>query len=235
MTKHQKALSSPKTYPIKRKERTWAIKPSPGPHSEENCVPLGIIVRDVLGYAENVSEVKEILKQGKCDVDGREIRDHRFPLGIFDSLRLGDEYFRLVPSKKGFELVRIDKKQAGKKLCRVEDKTVLSGDDIQLSLNDGRTVLADTEKLENVETGSSVIVSLDENECEEILELEEGQEVIVKGGKNRGEIASFKEKKVLKGSRENRVLVEQDGKEIDLPESLVIPIDKDEIKIDAED
>ncbi|MFP4116626.1 MAG: 30S ribosomal protein S4e [Candidatus Aenigmatarchaeota archaeon] len=234
MTRHQKALSSPKTYPIKRKERSWAIKPSPGPHSEENCVPLGIIVRDVLGYAETVSEVKGILEEDKCSVDGRKVRDHRFPLGIFDSLRLGDEYFRLVPSKKGFELVRIDKQEAGKKLCRVEDKNVLKGGEIQLALNDGRTVVADGE-LKDIDTGSSLILSLEDNECDNILKLEEGQDVMIMGGKNRGEFASFIEKKILKGSREDRVLIEQDGEEIDLPQSLVIPIDKDEIKIEAEE
>lgn len=234
MSKHQKAISSPKTYPIKRKERPWVIKPSPGPHSEENCVPVGIIIRDVLEYAENVSEVKDILKQGKCDIDAKNVRDHRFPVGIFDSLRLGEEYFRLVPSKKGFKLVNINKKEAGKKLCRIEDKNAVKGGKIQLVLNDGKSLIAE-EGMEGVDTGTSMILSLPDKEKEDVIELEEDQEVMVIKGKNRGELASFKEKKVLKGSKENRIVVEKGDKKIDLPEGFAVPIDTDKIKIDSEE
>ncbi len=230
MSKHQKSLSSPKTYPIKRKERPWSIKPSPGPHSHENCIPLGIIVRDMLGYAENVSEVKQILEEGKCSIDGKDTRDHRFPVGIFDSLRLGKEYFRVVPSKKGFKLVEIDKKDAKEKICRIENKRIVKGGETQIILNDGKSIIAKNDKTRDMDTGTSVVLSLPDKKCKKFIETKKGQDVMITKGKNRGETAVFEEKKILKGTKENRIIVKQGDKEIDLPENIVFPINKERIK-----
>ncbi len=234
MSKHQKSLSSPKTYPIKRKERPWTIKPSPGPHSEENCIPLGIIIRDVLEYAENISEVKKVLEEGKCEIDGKVVRDHRFPVGIFDSLRLGEKYFRIIPHKKGFKLININKKDAGKKLCRIEDKKTVDGGKLQIIFNDGKSIMTHDEELMNLQTGTSVILSVPEKKCTETIKSEKGKEVMITNGKNRGAVASFEERKVLKGSRENRIIVSQEGKKIDLPEDIVFPIDTEKIKIEEQ-
>lgn len=235
MSKHQKSLSSPKTYPIPRKERPWAIKPSPGPHSQDNCVPLGIIIRDVLNYAESVSEVKRILKKGNCEVDGKRVSDHRFPVGIFDSLKFGDEFFRVVPSKRGFKLVGISEKDSKEKICRLEDKKIIKDGDLQLTFNDGKTFLDREDEFMDVDTGSSVVISLPDLEIVELIELDKDQDIMITEGKNRGEVAQFKKKKNLKGSNENRVIVSQENKELDLPESLVFPIDTDIIKGDSEE
>ncbi len=229
MSKHQKALSSPKTYPVKRKGRPWVTKPSPGPHPKEECLPLGIIIRDVLGYVEDIKEVKKVLEEGKCDVDGKTARDHRFPVGLFDSLRIGKEYFRVLPSKKGFKLVETTKKDAKKKIFRVENKRILKGGKVQLNLSSGKNIIS--EELSNLETGSSVILSLPDLELEETIELKKGQEIMIIKGKNRGKIAVFDKRKVLKGSNKNRVIVSREGKDIDLPEDFIFPVDKKKIKL----
>lgn len=234
MSKHQKALSSPKTYPIERKERPWTIKPSSGPHPTEDCVPVGIVLRDILDSAENVSEAKKILEKGECEVDGREIRDHRFPVGIFDSMRIGENYFRVLPSKKGFKLIEISEADSKEKICRVEGKKAVKGGDIQLNLNDGRNLMVDGE-LEDLDTGSSIVLQVPENESKEIIELEEGQEVMITEGKNRGEVAVFKGRKELKGSMTNRIVVSRDGDEFDLPEDLVFPIEGNVVEISKEE
>ncbi len=235
MTKHQKALSSPKTFPIERKNRSWAIKPSAGPHPKDNCIPLGIVLRDILKYTENVSEVKKVLKEGQCDVDCKRVRDYRFPLGIFDTLRVGKEYFRLIPSKKGFKLIEISKKDSREKICRIEDKKSIGDGKLQLNLKDGRNITVEEDKFRDLETGSSVVIGLPEQEIKEVIDLEEGQEVMITEGKNRGDLAKFKEKKILRGSKKNRVIVLDDDEEVDLPEGLAIPIDSEKIQLEAGD
>lgn len=220
MSKHQKSISAPKTFPIERKGSPWTIKPIPGPHSEEESVPITIVLRDVLGYADTVKEVKKLLHQGKCLVDGREVKDYRFPLGAFDVLKLGDLHYRVVPSAKGFDLIEIDEKEAGKKLCRVEDKKVIKGGKVQLNLNDGKNI----EDGEDIDTGSSVLLDVDGMEIEDTIEMEEGCRVMIVRGKNRGKIGKLKEMKPVKGSKPNRVVVEWEGNEIDLPEDLIFPV-----------
>ncbi|MFB6216470.1 MAG: hypothetical protein ABEJ72_05830 [Candidatus Aenigmatarchaeota archaeon] len=81
--RHQKAISAPKTYPIARKEVTWTVTPRSGPHPKEECIPLGVIIRDVMGYADSISEVRTILEKQYCKIDGSVVKDYRYPVGIF--------------------------------------------------------------------------------------------------------------------------------------------------------
>lgn len=226
--RHQKALSAPKTYPIARKEKDWVITPCSGPHPKEECIPLGIIVRDVLGYADSVGEVNSILQKGICRVDGRTIKSHRFPVGIFDVLSLGDENYRLVPSEGGFNLVEIGEDEATRKVCRIDDKNIVKGGKLQLNLNDGNNIEVDEGF--DLPTGSSVVVSLPELEIEETIELSEGCKLVVTEGKNRGKVTTFKEVKVVKASDPNRAVVDKDGQEINLPKDLIFPVNEEIIQ-----
>ncbi|MFP4045478.1 MAG: 30S ribosomal protein S4e [Candidatus Aenigmatarchaeota archaeon] len=232
MTKHQKAISSPKTFPIKRKGNTWTTNPRAGPHSQKDCIPLGVLIRDMLGYAESIKEVRKILNKGYCKVDGKICKDYKYPIGIFDSIELKDEHYRIMPSKKGFGLLEIDEKESQKKICRLEDKTLLKGGKTQLNLNDGKNII--TEDGEDLETGTSLIISLPDLEIEETVDREEGNKVMIVGGKNRGKIAEFKKVKEVKGSKPNRVIVTREDKEINLPEGLVFPVGKKESIIQIE-
>lgn len=231
MSKHQKSISAPKTFIVKRKERSWSIKPSPGPHSTEDCIPLAIVVRNMLDYTENVGEVKKILNEEKCKVDGRVIKDYRFPLGIFDSLTLGEEFYRLMPYKKGFKLIEISEEEGAKKLCRVEDKKIVKGDEIQLNLNDGKNLLT---KNEEIETGDSLLLSLPDLEVKEVVKGKEGCKAIVREGKNRGKTAEVGKRKTTQGMKSNRIIVKREGEEIDLPEKLIFPVGEDEPLIKIE-
>ena len=57
MTKHQKRLSVPNSWPIERKTETFPVKADAGPHGEAG-VPLLIVLRDVLGYADSRKEAR---------------------------------------------------------------------------------------------------------------------------------------------------------------------------------
>lgn len=231
MSKHQKAISAPKTFPIPRKLKTWVAKPSPGPHGKEEGVPLVVIVRDVLGIAETMKEVRKILRNEKCYVNGKVVKDRRFPLGIFDTLQLGENYYRLVPSKKGFGLVEIDEEEAGKKLSRIEDKRMLKGGELQLNLNDGRNIMV--KKDFGLGTGSVLLIKVPEGEILEKVERKEGCRVIITEGKNRGKIAELKNIKKTLGSNPNMAILEYEGREIDIPEKLVFPVGEDESLIEV--
>ena len=52
---HMKRLTMPRSWPLTRKTDIWVQKPNPGGHSDEMCMPLGVILRDVLGLAHSRS------------------------------------------------------------------------------------------------------------------------------------------------------------------------------------
>ena len=41
MSRHQKRVTVPRSWPIARKSHKWVAKASPGPHSSEDSMPLG--------------------------------------------------------------------------------------------------------------------------------------------------------------------------------------------------
>ena len=66
-----KRLSAPKFWMVSRKEKRFVVRPSPGAHRKDRCIPITVVLRDVLKYAANAKEAKQIVKKGLVEVDGR--------------------------------------------------------------------------------------------------------------------------------------------------------------------
>ncbi len=216
---HLKRHPAPAFWPIKRKEFKWTVKPSPGPHPIEACIPLQIIIRDVLGYAETAREAKMIIARGEVKVDGRVRKDRRYPVGLMDVLEIPKvgKAFRVVPHPRDYlHLHEIPASEASFKLCRVEDKTTVKGGHIQLNLHDGRNVLirvADPRKpVEDVyKTMDVVKLSLPDSKILDHYRLEPGAVAVAIGGKNIGRVGRVVEvgEAVF---REQRLVVLEDRK-----------------------
>ena len=76
--KHLKRYKAPKSWPIHPKEDTWTVKPAPGSHAIEDSLPLLVIIRDILGLADNSREAKRIINTGNVLIDGRAVKDYKF-------------------------------------------------------------------------------------------------------------------------------------------------------------
>ena len=48
---HLKRLAIPRSWPLPRKTTIWVTRPRAGAHSLERCMPLNIVIRDVIGLA----------------------------------------------------------------------------------------------------------------------------------------------------------------------------------------
>jgi len=190
---HLKREASPAFWPIHRKKFTWTVKPRPGPHPINRCIPLLLIVREILGLAETRKEARKIISQGKIKVDGKVRRDDSFPAGLMDVISIPElkANYRILPSEKGLNLYPIDDEEAEFKLCRIENKTTVRGGRIQLNLHDGRNILIKVEDPGNVEedkyrTLDTLIISIPDQKIIEHLKMEEGMSAILIDGKNIG-------------------------------------------------
>ena len=86
--KHLKRYKAPKTWPIHPKEDTWTVKPSAGSHAIVDAIPLTLVIRDVLKLADNSREAKRIINSGNVLVDGRVVKDYKFPVGFKDIIEI---------------------------------------------------------------------------------------------------------------------------------------------------
>jgi len=142
--RHLRRHVAPSFWPIHRKEYAWAVKPRAGPHPLYRSLPLGVVLRDMLGYARNMREARKILSWRKVEVDGRIITDYKFPVGLMDVIHIipTDEYYRVVSHPvKFFTLHPISEEEASYKLLRIIRKQYVRGKAIQLTFHDGRNYL----------------------------------------------------------------------------------------------
>ena len=135
-------------------------------------------------------EVKAILSSGQVKVDGVIRKDGRFPVGLMDVVEIttSGERFRLLPKLKGgLKLVSIDDAEAKYKLCRIETKTMVNGNKVQLGLHDGRTLLLPEDKeASDYKTLDTLKVGIPKQKLMKTINLVKGAYAIVSRGKNVG-------------------------------------------------
>lgn len=222
MSKHLKRYFAPKTWQIKRKGIKFVAKPSPGPHKINLSLPLNVVLRDILGYANNNREVKFLLEKRNVLVDAIRRKDHRFPVGLFDVLSLNElnEHFRVILDKKGkIALVKIGKGESELKLCKITGKSAVKGK-IQLNLYDGKNIVA---KDNGYRVGDVILVTLGKkNEIKEKIGLEKNVLIYLTGGTHIGQMGKIQD------IRGNRILYKAEtGDVIETLKEYAFPVGKD--------
>jgi small subunit ribosomal protein S4e len=199
-----KRLAMPRSWPLPRKTSIWVTKAAPGAHTLELCMPVVVVIRDILGYAKSTREVRHILHNNLVSIDGRICKDSRRGVGFMDVLTLGEENYRCIVDQKGILRYRqISKKEAETKVCRINGKTTVKGGKTQIHLHDGRNILTDDAGEYN--TGDSLVLALPSQEIKEHIRFSDGIKCYLTGGAHVGEFAEVSEYIVKRSSMPNEV------------------------------
>lgn len=207
---HMKRLTMPRSWPLPRKSSVWIQKPNPCGHPLDLCMPMGVILRDVLGVAQNRREAKKILHSKLVKVDGSIETDIGRGVGLMDVLTVGDVSYKCVLDTNGKLRYRtIPAKESSTKICRVMGKTTIKGAKTQVHLHDGRNLLFD----ENPEykTGDSLVISLPGQEVKSHHKFEEGSMAYLTGGNHIGELATVRAQDIKRSSKANEVQFDDFG------------------------
>jgi small subunit ribosomal protein S4e len=221
MSEHLKSYFAPKSWKMKNKKIKLISKPNPGPHKAELALPINLIIRDILGYANNLKEVKFILRNKNVAVDGIRRKDYRFPVGLFDVLSFNDaeEYFRVILGTNGkIDLIKIDKRESNHKVCKIIGKSVVKGK-IQLNLNDGKNIFVDDH---GYKVGDTVLLALNGKiSIKEKISLGKNSLIYITGGKRVGSTGKIID---IIG---NKILYEIQDEVVETLKKVVFPIGKD--------
>ncbi len=216
-SRHLRSFAAPGFWPILRKEYHWAPKPSPGPHPIERSLPLLLIVRNVLGYAETSREARKIISEGHIKIDGRVRKDYKYPVGFMDVIEItttGEKY-RFIPYPvKHFKLHPVSEDEASFKPVRIENKTTVKGGHIQLNFHDGRNHLIKVSDPRNpvedrYETLGTIKLGIPEQEILDYTPLEIGKLAIIVGGRNIGRVGKIVDIKRGMGRHRSIVTLER--------------------------
>ncbi|MFQ5974943.1 MAG: 30S ribosomal protein S4e [Candidatus Hydrothermarchaeales archaeon] len=229
--RHLKRLSAPRTWTLRRKEHIWTVKPRPGPHSQDKSYPLLLVVRDLLGYAENSREAKRILNEGNILVNGKVRKDPKFPVGLMDILQIPKtkENFLLVFDKnRKIALLNIKKKETKARLCKIINKCLVKGGHIQLNLHDGTNYLIKNSAKKSAEdkykTRDTILLDLKKGSISGQMPFKKGNLALIIGGSHMGEVAKIEEIRVMKSSRANVVVLSSDAKKFQTVDDYVFMI-----------
>ena len=203
--KHLKRLPAPRSWKIERKTAFWTMRPSPGPHKIDESVPVGLVLRDMLKYADTAREARAILGSRGVLVDGRVVRDPKLGIGVMDVLALPatkEQYRMLVDTMGRLRLVPIDAEQAQWKLCRIEGKSTQKGGRTQVNLHDGRNLLLARNEYA---TGTTLKVGVPKQTVMGTFPMEPGATVLLIGGQHVGEIGHVERVEKTRNPRANVV------------------------------
>ena len=159
----------------------------------------------MLKLADSSREAKRVLYEGKVLVDGKVVKDHKQPVGIFDIISIPalNQDYRMLRDERGMFFFKSIEATDRKKLVRVENKTTLKGNKQQLNFNDGSNRLEEGA----YKPGDSVILSIPEKKIEDRIELKEGNLAVVVGGKHSGQTGKIKAIHFVRSSRPNRIII----------------------------
>lgn len=204
-----KRLMISRSVKIPRKTYFWGASPRPGKHNRKDSMALLTALRDYLKVGDKEREITRILVNGLVKVDGRVVKDRRFPVGFMDiiSLEQVGKSFRLLYDKKGgLVLGEESKENSDKKLMKVMNKITVKGGKTQLSFHDGQII---TTENKDVNTGDVVLVTIPDKKIQEVMKLQPGNKVFLTGGSHAGNIATIKKIEIKESSHKNLIHFEE--------------------------
>lgn len=212
MSDHLKRLNAPDSWHIAKKTTKFITKTAPGPHNA-NAMPIAVWLRDHMGFARNLKEVKQILNQNDVIINGRPCRDAKLGIGIFDIISLPkiNKFYRILRDKNGRHVsVEIDAEAAKTRLCKVKNKTIVTGGKVQLNMRDGANLLADN----TYKAGDSIVLSLESDTRFKIVDhfpFTVGNMAMVIGGRHSGKVARIIDIVKMPGSVPNKIILEDEA------------------------
>ncbi|NQU79829.1 30S ribosomal protein S4e [Candidatus Woesearchaeota archaeon] len=205
---HMKRIAAPKTWNIGRKESTFITRPNPGGHKIAYCMPLSVVMRELIKVSRTAKESKQILHLKDVFVDKRKRVEDKYPVGLMDIIefpQMEQQYRILLDNKGRIAAVPATAKETSTKLSKIESKTSVKGGKIQLNMSDGRNILIDKN---NYGTGDTLQLSLPDQKITSHFPLEKGAMVLLIGGKYAGMVVAIDEicddKIILKTSKNQK-------------------------------
>ncbi len=173
-----------KSWPVSRKGRGKRFIAVPS-HSIKKGISLLFLLRDFLKIAKTRKEARFMTLGGLVKVNNKVRKDENFPVQVFDTINLerAKLNYRLEIVNKKFSLKEISEKESLEKIVKISGKSFISGEVIQMNLDDGGNILTK----EKFSVGDSVLLNTKESKIVKVLPLREGANIEVILGKHAGE------------------------------------------------
>jgi small subunit ribosomal protein S4e len=196
---YKKRQNISRTWPLPSKGNKYVVVPS---QEHKHGIPIVIILRDILGLAENRKEARKILNSGKIKVNNKNIKEDNFSILPFDIIEIGNErYLASFSEKRKFQLEETKQKE---KISKIINKKILKENKVQINLLYGGNLIID--KKTKAKVGDSVIIK--DKKIKEIIPVEKSRQAIIIAGKNmgkKGKIVSIEDNIVIISTKDKKI------------------------------
>lgn len=211
MTRRLKRRAAPRSWRIPRKGTKWILRTSPGPHPQDRSIPLLLVLRDLRRLVASAREARLLVGSGSVRVDAGTAHDLARGVGLMDTVSFAaplDQHFRVITDRRGkLTLVAIPSTEAAVKIGRVRAKHAARGGRVQMTLHDGRNVLA--EATTSIRVGDSLKIELPGQKVLAHLPLQPGALAFVAGGSHVGQLGRVARIEVRNSPQPNLVHFEE--------------------------
>src|SRR3989344_6597194 len=184
---------APKNWPISIKKTKWTIHPSSGPHAIQECIPLGLLIRNILKLTHTSRETKNILCKKFVKVNNKIVHEQKFPLGLFDIIEIENEKpGRLLLDEKN-KFILVESKHPNIKPSKVIGKRIMKNKKIQVNFSDGRNLILDKD---SYNVNDTVLFDLKTNTPIKTLKFEKNAKIYLTNGKHKGLTGILEETKI---------------------------------------
>lgn len=198
---HQTRAQASSKIPIPRKGTKYVARAS---SDLENSVPVVVAVRDMLKLARTTKEVQQMIKQKSLRINGKEVKDYRESIKVFNVLEAGKSYvLTLMPTGKFI----FEEASSKERICKVVNKHLFKGKKIQLNLHDGTNILAK----EKINVHDTIYLNFS-GKITKHIPFEKGKECfIISGGYlgQKGKIESIENGKAVVKFKHKTALLEK--------------------------
>jgi small subunit ribosomal protein S4e len=202
-----KRRAAPRAWTIPRKGTKWVKRPGPGPHAQDQSIPLLLVLRDIRHIVESAREARILVRSGAVRVDGKVAKDLDRGLGLMDTISLAaplNAHYRVLRDRRGkLVLVSIPSTEATVKIGRVRFKHAVPKGRVEVTLHDGRNLLVPSDSPYRV--GDSLKLEVPAQKVVDHLPLAPGSLAYVAGGSHVGELARVDRVEVRNSSQPNLV------------------------------
>lgn len=210
---HLMRLNSPNTWAVERKENQFIARPITTGQKTKYCLPLIIVLRDMLKVGKTAKEIKYILNNNDLLINGEKRKEIKYPMGIFDVIDIKSlkESYRLMLNKRGkLILVKVSGNEANLVLLKISKKTAIKGGKLQLSFTNGTTMLSEKVSDKQIKVNDVVVYDFVNHKAIDVLKLEKGNTIYLTGGQHVSsvvKIESVKDNQIVFKTTTNETFV----------------------------
>jgi len=190
-SRHLKRHSMPVSWPIKRKNINFITRPNPGSHKRDYAVALVVILRDVLGHATTTKEAKLIAHTSEIFVNGKQVKDIKTPVGIFDIVEIKKTSEKYIVLFDELGKIKLTPSKDNLIYLKVSGKTQLPGKKLQLNFMNGFNVLVDEKVFKSTSVNDTVVYDFAKKKISSVLNLAEKAYAYIFDGNFKGKFAEI--------------------------------------------